>query len=252
MIPSAIHQAATLLSEAFRKEQWLEVLPKNMRPQSREDGYAVQRALVPMLGRVGGWKGGVSSETDEGMFSPVPASRVILSPGRLAFEIFNRPALEGEIGVILAHDLPMREKPYSEKEISEAVASIHPVIEIIDSRFTNPDELDEGHRIADLLLTGALIVGPAAPTWTRPAIKAPAVSVSVDGKGVRSVPQGGNFVSPLLVVSRLASHCARHGIQLKGGQIIATGNRSSPIVPMEANHKAVVRLGGIGEVSVRF
>lgn len=252
MTQAAIHKAATLIADAFRKEHWIEKLPKDIRPENREDGYAIQKALVPMLGMVGGWKGGVSSETDEGMFSPVPASRVLKSPGRLPFHVFQNPALEGEIGVILAHDLPLREKPYSEKEISEAVASVHPVIEIIDSRFRHPDDLEEGERVADLLLTGALVVGPAFPTWTRASIKAPAVTVSLDGVQVRDVAKGGNFVSPFLAVSRLAAHCARHGIPLKGGHVIATGNRSSPVVPMQAGHKAVVSFEGLGDVSVRF
>ena len=75
MTPQQIDQAAQALAGA-RKGQALPGLPQAVRPQSREDAFAIQDAVMAKLGeKPGGWK--VGALPDGGSFvAPIYASAV--------------------------------------------------------------------------------------------------------------------------------------------------------------------------------
>src|SRR5947209_8428543 len=76
MTPQQIDQAATALAAA-RRGQPIPELPAAVRPQSREDSFAIQDAVMAKLGeKPGGWK--VGALPDGGNFiAPIYASAVL-------------------------------------------------------------------------------------------------------------------------------------------------------------------------------
>src|SRR5216110_2485081 len=133
MSPEQVEAAAAALARA-RQDRPISGLPAPVRPQSEADSYAIQDAVIRRLGeRVGGYKVGFSPEG--GIFcAPIYASMVHTSPASLPARGFHLIGIECEIGFRLNQALAQRERPYSRDEVL-AAASLHPTIEIVDSRY---------------------------------------------------------------------------------------------------------------------
>jgi len=159
MTPEQVEQAAGALAAA-RTGQAIPGLPNSGRPQSEADSYAIQDAVVRKLGeRVGGWKVGFSPEG--GIFcAPIYASKVHASPASLPAEGFHVIAIECEIGFRINQALSARAAPYSRDEVL-AAASLHPTIEVVDSRYQDFRSLDRLQVLADNFSNGALVYGAA-------------------------------------------------------------------------------------------
>src|SRR3954470_3136347 len=97
MTPDQIDKAAAALAAA-RKGQPIPALPEGARPQSREDAFAIQDAVLKRLDeRVGGWK--VGALPDGGNFvAPIYASAVKASPATMPARGFHLIGIECEIG----------------------------------------------------------------------------------------------------------------------------------------------------------
>ncbi len=159
------HDASELLLSARRDpSQRLRSFPETLRPKTEEQAYLVQREVAGRLGAVGGWKvGSPAPDSPSYTCAPLPASGIQDSPATVACA--DR-GVEAEIAVRLATDLPPRDAPYTDNDIRAAIASAHPAIEILDSRFVDPDAADPLSLLADSLSHCALVLGPAIPDWT--------------------------------------------------------------------------------------
>src|SRR5436309_8438486 len=119
---------------AARSGTPIAAIPDAARPQFEADSYAIQDAVMRRLDeRAGGWKVGFSPEG--GIFcAPIYASKVHASPASLPAKGFHLIGIECEIGFRLNQALPQQAQPYSRDEVLLA-ASLHPTIEIVDSRY---------------------------------------------------------------------------------------------------------------------
>src|SRR5712671_1110302 len=179
MTQEQIDEAALALATA-RSGKAIAALPEGARPQSEADSYAIQDAVLRRLGeRIGGYKVGFSPEG--GIFcAPIYASKVYASPANLPASGFHVIGIECEIGFRLNQALAQRTQPYSREEVL-AVASLHPTIEIVDSRYTDFRSLDRLQVLADNFSNGALVYG-AASGWQGMDLAHPPIEVTADGK----------------------------------------------------------------------
>ena len=163
MNSTLIDEAARALAAA-RTGQPIAALPDAARPQSEADSYAIQEAVLRRLGeRIGGYKVGFSPEG--GIFcAPIYASRVHASPASLPAKGFHLIGIECEIGFHLDQAFGERVRPYSREEVLTA-ASLHPTIEVVDSRYQDFRSLDRLQVLADNFSNGALVYGTAASGW---------------------------------------------------------------------------------------
>ncbi|HLJ63766.1 MAG TPA: 2-keto-4-pentenoate hydratase, partial [Stellaceae bacterium] len=98
--------------------------------QSEADAYAVQEAVIRALpARIGGWKVGASSPEAEPSTAPLFADLIAESPPRGTLG-----GVEAELAFRVERALPARARPYDEAEAWAAMGSMHPAIEILDSR----------------------------------------------------------------------------------------------------------------------
>ena len=146
---SVAHQrAAEALLEARRKRQWLEAFPAGTHPASEVDAYAVQELVAAELGPVVGWKVGSATLHSEPFRAPIHAASLFESktvPARM----FHLIGVEAEIVYRLGRDLTPREIPYTREEVLDAVISMHPAIEIVDTRFVSLSATDALGQRAD-------------------------------------------------------------------------------------------------------
>lgn len=243
------HDAAELLLSARRDPtQRIAALPGVVAPATAEQAYLVQQAIMDRLGAIGGWKvGSPGPASDVFTCAPLPASGVVTSPA--ATKGSDR-GIEAEIAVRLGADLPAREAPYSADEVRAAIASAHPAIEVLESRFADPDGTDKLSMLADSLQHHSLVVGPAIAEWERIDLMDEAVTVLMDGVAVKQ-GRGNPGGDMIRLVAWLANSGARWAGGLKAGQVVTTGSWTGKDVA-GPGQEARIKFAHCGEAAVRF
>ena len=216
--------AAALLLSAWRDpSQKLNALPTLLIPADEHAAYAVQRRVAEGLGIIGGWKVGAAGPAAPPNCAPLPVTGIQPSPARIAAAPNALRGIEGEIAFRLGADLPPRDEPYGRAEVIAAIAYCLPVIEVLESRFTNPDALDKMTALADGLSHGGLIYGPPAADWQGIDFSREAVRVVVDGVEVKTgvANPGGDMIR---LIAWVADVGARWAGGLKAGQYVTCGS----------------------------
>lgn len=250
MNQTTIDKVADLLIAARRSGVKSPGLPADIRPTEDEDAFAVQEAVVRKLGvTVGGWKVGVPG-TAAPSYAPIFAEDVVAPPQHFAVDRLTLRGVEGEIAIKLGRDLPARGSDYSRAEVEAAIASVHPVIEVVDSRYADFAAATYHEKLADNVSNGALVVGPAVTDWKKLDLGKIPVKFTVGGavltEKVGGVPGNDPVGSLLWLANRLRT---RGG--LKAGQVITTGSCTG--LPLaKAGDSVTTRFEGLGEVTVSF
>jgi 2-keto-4-pentenoate hydratase len=221
-----MHAATALLLDARQTRRLPGALPPEARPADAAAAYAIQDELVAALGGIGGWKVGAASPTAEPGCSPLPASGIVPSGHVFARHAFGLNGLEAELAFTLGRDLPPRTAPYAEADVLAALRSVHPVIEIVDSRFADMRAVDPLSALADFASHGALVVGPGRAAALHLDQTTQAVRLEA-GDALLYEGVGGNAAGDVFrLLAWLANHAAARCGGLRAGQIVTTGSCS--------------------------
>ena len=215
--------AALLLSAWRDPTQKLQALPSVLLPADEAVAYAVQRRVLEALGPIGGWKVGASGPDAPCNCAPMPAAGIHAGPARVHAAPGALRGIEAEIAFRLAADLPPREAPYGRAEVIAAIGACVPAIEVLDSRFVDPDAQDKLSLLADLNTHGGFVYGAPAANWQGIDFAKETVSVTVDGKPLKTAtanPAG----DMIRLVQYLADTGARWAGGLRAGQYITCGS----------------------------
>ncbi len=260
MTPDAVDRAARLLAAARLEKRSIGDLPDDCRPLTVADGYRVQDRLAELLGfDIGGWfcactnreiqeKIGLSGPYCARLFSHV----IHASPARLAPGDFpSSLVLECEFAFRLGHDLPARARPYTREEVAEAVASVHPSIEVVSGVFDDWLDKPIALIIADNGTDGALVHGDGVARWRDIDLAGVAVALAVNGRIVREGSGANVLGDPLEALAWLANARAGRGDGLAAGHIHNTGTCTSLYFAAPGD-EAVADFGPLGEVRLSF
>lgn len=225
-----------------------------------EAAYRMQRALVGRLGRTPtGWKVGCTNAwaqrmtgTDEPFYGRMFAETTHASPARLDSGNLFDPIVEPEIAFRLGADLVPEGAPYGPDEVAAAVAGLMPAIEIVDCRYAAGWPADLVRTIADNGVHACFVTGGEAPDWR--AVDRPGVPVALEMNGGRAAGgSGANALGdPLDVLVWLANKCAAHGVALRAGEVVTTGNIADSAVHAKPGDTAVADFGALGRVEAAF
>ena len=262
MTPAQVEQAADLLLAARLERQPL-VLPASCRPASLDDGYAVQQALVGRLaarrGESVGFKIGATSAKAQaflgvsGPFSGrILGGGVSQSPARLSVGDFVFCLIEPEFALRMASDLPARSAPYEASEVADAVAAVHPAIEVVNSAFGAAwSRAGAPALVADNGVHGAFVLGPACEDWRALDLEAHPVRLEVNGKTVGEGVGANALGGPLTALTWLANQQSAFGRGLLAGDVITTGVVTD-FVEVAAGDEVRADYGALGALQVRF
>jgi len=186
--------------------------------------YAVQEALASRLGPVAAWKVGASSDNAEPNASPLPAAVVRPAGSKLALPPRSMRLIELEVAVRLRHDLRPGDRLISKTQVWDAIESVFPVVEVVDSRLIQGRDAPAPVRLADLQSHGALVWG--APREIHPrAIHLTRLRTRLWFDGVLATDVTGAHAAP--DIWRLIAWLARHA-QARGRGLRAGDNRAGP------------------------
>jgi 2-keto-4-pentenoate hydratase len=196
-----------------------------------------------------GWKVGAPTPDAEPFYAPLHAPTLFADGQRLEGSGFNVIGVEAEIAYVVAHDLPPRNRPYARAEVMAAMATMHPAIEIIDSRYADLGAMDPLSQRADQQNHGALATGPGR---SLPAVIDPSAAVArltIDGTVCAEAAGGNSAGDPVRLLVWLTNWGSRDWGGLRGGQVITTGSCTGTIFARPGT-RVEARFGGLGQVAI--
>jgi 2-keto-4-pentenoate hydratase len=253
-------QAADVLMLHMERGTRLDHLPDALRPSTRADGYAIQsqwqaRSTAPLFG----WKIAATSEAGQRHINvDGPLAGRLLRKGVLAdgatVSLANNlmRVAELELAFSFGRDLPSRPRRYEVDEVMAAVATLHPAIEIPDSRFEDFCAVGAPQLIADNACARWFILGPAVDMpWRHVDLAAHEVSATVVGKSQHEGKGSNVLGDPRLALTWLVNELSAHGVDIRAGQVVTTGTCVVP-VPVVPGDVVRASFGEFGRVSARF
>ena len=247
-------EAGRIILRCWANGEAIEMLPDKCRPSTMAEGYAAQRALADASGEaVVGWKIAATSTSGQrhiNVDGPIAgrllASRVHHGPCEVPFEGNRMAVVEAEFAFVMGSDLPAREDAWSVEEVLAAVATLHPAIEIPDSRFVDFTRAGSAQLAADNACAHEFVLGPATGAhWRAIDLAAQPVRMLVDGQVATTGVGADALGDPRAALTWIANNHAAQGAALRAGDIITTGvcGRPSAIAP---GSRVVADLGPIG------
>ena len=255
--------AAHLLAHARRAMQRMPALPEHVRPMTIDEGYRIQRELVPHLcahfgGDVIGYKIACTNEiarrllhADHPFYGHLLAGTTHSSGARLDPSQFFMRVMEAEFAFQMARDLPPTSAPRSREEVEDAIAGVLPGIEIVDSRFDDWTTVGIPSLIADNDCHGAWIKGALVPNCQSMDLAAQSVNLFVNGTLKQTGSGAAVLGRPLNALLWLVNAMNERGLGLKAGQYVTTGVTTDIYMAAPGDH-VQADFGQVGAVEVTF
>ena len=254
-----IDQAADALLTLWRQRTRCDGLPQSYRPSSRAEGYAVQQSIGDKQQHaLFGWK--IAATSTEGQ-------RHIAVKGPLAGRLFTDRVLRDGASVTLdnnlmrvaeiefafrfARTLPPLTRPYAVNEVLQAVACVHPSIEVPDSRYNDFVQAGEAQLIADNACANMFVLGSRADDWQDFDYVNQAVAVYLNGETVESGFGRNVLGDPRVALAWLVNELSALGISCEPGQVVTTGTCRVPVT-VKPGDVVEADFGVLGKVGCRF
>lgn len=250
-----IAAAAKTLHDRWQAGAKLGDLDPLQRPRDRAEGYAIQAAME-RYGSLFGWKIAATSEAgqkhinvDGPLAGRIFTSRVIADGGTASMAGNEMRVGEPEFAFRMGRDLPPRSAAYSVKDVLDAVDTLHPAIELPDSRFADFVAAGEAQLIADNACAHLFVLGePTAAEWR--AVDLVEHKPVVMLRGQRFIGHGRNVLGdPRIALAWLANELRALGVTLKAGEVVTTGACHPPL-PIQSGDRFEADFGSFGKVSV--
>jgi 2-keto-4-pentenoate hydratase len=251
--------ASRILHGHWRAGTKLGALEQSLRPSNRAEGYAIQGLLENRsAGPLFGWKIAATSAAGQkhiNVAGPM-AGRIlpetVIADGGTAPMTGNEMRVgEPEFAFRMARDLPPRPQPYTTADVLGAVGTLHPAIEIPDSRFADFVKAGEAQLIADNACAHLFVLGAAATADWR-ALDLVEERPVITLRGERYVGHGKNVLGdPRVALAWLANELRELGVTLRAGQVVTTGTCHPPL-PIQSGDRFAADFGALGKVTVAF
>ena len=261
---TSAQQAAQVIWAHWLSGQVLSALPEACRPTTASQGYAAQAQLPVVSGRqVVGWKIAATSANGQahinvsGPLAGRLLSGQVLESGAAVPSAGNRMRVaEPEFAFVMAQDLPPQAAPYTQQQVMASVASLHPALEVPDSRLEPFTAAGEAQLLADNACARHFVLGPAAPdVWRELDLSTYPVQAQVQHGQLLKYTRdgtGGNVLGdPRIALTWIANQLSSLGITLEKGHVVTTGTCMVPL-ELQPGDSASADYGPLGRVEMIF
>ena len=258
MDTAAQQELARLLAGLRRDGRQQSGLDDRLVPPDKPTAYRIaamvaEELRLPVLG----WKIAAMKEemqkalrTDSPIYGRVYFTKA--TPVSVVHSRLASPIPEIEYQARLGNDLPPREKAYTVEEVTDAVESLHPGLELAECRFVHDAMFPPLPAIlADGAGSGTIIYGPPITDWRRRDIAGQEVTLSSHGKIRRKGTAAAALDHPMVPLAWLANELSRTGVGMKAGQMISTGTLTGMLAP-KPGETFIADFGPFGSVSLAF
>lgn len=252
--------AAVLLWTHWQQRTRIDELPPECRPADRAEGYSVQDEIVRLSGQhIAGWKIAATSLAGQkhiGVEGPLAsallANRVFESGATVPLDGNIMKVAEAEFAFRFKTALPTRPEPYTMQEVLTAVGSLHPAIEIPDSRYNAFGGVGAPQLIADLACACWFVLGSAASAdWRARDLLTHAVTAYRNGTQAATGCGANVLGDPRIALLWIANELRMFGQGLQASQFVTTGTCIIP-VSIVPGDEVRADFGDFGSVEVRL
>jgi len=252
--------AADLIWQLWNAGEVIDDLPLDLKPHSRTEGYAIQAVLEDLSKRpLFGWKIAATSKAGQehiGVSGPIAgrvlAERAFEDGADLVFGENRMRVAEPEFAFRFATALKPRRKEYTLEDVLGAVGSLHPAIEIPDSRFENFATVGEAQLIADNACAHEFILGSATEAdWRAIDLSQHKATIEAVGGEVHDGIGANVLGDPRDALLWLVQEVTGLGLTIEAGQIVTTGTCAEPL-DIEPGDEVIADFGALGDVNVSF
>jgi 2-keto-4-pentenoate hydratase len=260
MTEQDIQFAATVLRKNWQQSHRIRQLPEHCRPLDRSEGYAIQARLADLSGQaIAGWKIAATSSAgqahirvDGPLAGRLLKERVLNDGATISLSGNLMRVAEAEFAFRFRRDLEKRQQPYSMAEVLSAAGSLHPAIEVPDSRFEDYTAVGASQLIADNACACWFILGPPVEVdWHQFDL----VQHKVDGyRNLERAASGSGanvLGDPRVALTWIANELSQLGDGLRAGQVVTTGTCITPI-SVAPGHQVRMDFGTFGSVEAQF
>jgi 2-keto-4-pentenoate hydratase len=255
-----IHGAAAILWQHWQQSTRLDELPARCRPGTRAEGYAIQAEVAKLSGQsIAGWKIAATStagqqhiRVDGPLAGCLLSARALEGGARISLAGNHMKVAEAEFAVRMGTPLPKRAEAYSVSEVLAAVASLHPAIEVPDSRYEDFTRVGAAQLIADVACACWFVLGPATRAdWRVIDLARHSVAAYRNG-ALAGQGSGANVLGdPRSALAWIANELSTYGDGLRAGDVVITGTCLTP-VPVFAGDSVKADFGEFGVFEVAF
>jgi 2-keto-4-pentenoate hydratase len=255
-----IQAGCDLLWRCWQDGTVIDALPGELRPESRAEAYAIQARLEARSpSALFGWKIAATSRAGQahiGVEGPLAgrllAERAFADGARLRFGANRMRVVEPEFAFRFARDVPPRSRAYEVDEVLDAVAALHPAIEVPDSRYADFARVGAAQLIADDACAHEFVLGPEADEgWRALDLARHVVRAAVAGKLEREGVGANALGDPRRALTWLVNELSGIGVTLLAGQFVTTGTCAVPL-PIAPGDAVRADFGVLGAVGLRF
>ena len=252
--------AGDIVWEHWRDGRRMAALPESVRPRSRAEGYDAQAALArhsaePLFG----WKIAATSlagqqhlNVDGPLAGRLFRDRVFESGAHVPFGANGMCVAEAEFAFRMAVDLPPRREPYRVDDVIDAVATLHPAIEIPDSRFDDVTVVGAAQLVADNACAHYFVLGAATTAdWRRMDLAEHAVSGTAGQRETRHGKGANVLGDPRAALTWLVNELSGINVTLRAGEVVTTGTCIVPL-PIRPWDRVRANFGELGAVEAQL
>jgi 2-keto-4-pentenoate hydratase len=252
--------AASILWQHWQERTRIDELPPDCRPADRAAGYSAQQEIVKYSGQaVVGWKIAATSAAgqkhigvDAPLAGPLLANRVLENGATVPLDGNIMRVAEAEFAFKFRSALPRRANPYTQAEVLAVVESLHPAIEVPDSRYNDFARVGAPQLIADTACSCWFVLGAATGAgWRTRDLAAHTVTACRNGEQVATGTGANVLGDPRVALTWLVNELRTFGDGIKAGQFVTTGTCVVP-VPIEPGDSIRADFGEFGSAEANL
>jgi 2-keto-4-pentenoate hydratase len=250
--------AGAILWQHWQQRTRIDQLPPECRPLDRAAAYSAQKEIVQFSGQdVVGWKIAATSAAgqkhigvDGPLAGPLLANRVLADGASVPLVGNIMMVAEAEFAFKFARALPNRTNPYTQDEVLAAVESLHPAIEVPDSRYKDFVTVGAPQLIADTACADWFVLGArTSADWRSRDLVTHEVALYRNGEKAATGSGVNVLGDPRIALAWLVNELRTYADGIAAGQFVTTGTCVIP-VPIQRGDKVRVDFGDFGTADV--
>ena len=260
MLESARIAASDLLVACWEEGRRIDGLPDHLRPTTTLEGYAIQAELLRRTGSsLFGWKIAATSKAGQQhinvagpLAGRILAKNVRAERSAISLQGNHMRVAEVEFAFKMKADLPARAMTYRVEEVKAATGTLHPAIEVPDSRFEDFTRVGAAQLIADDACAHLFVLGQATPaSWRDYDLSQQLVKATMAAKSDFQGTGANVLGDPLVALTWLVNELSDLGVGLQAGEVVTTGTCVAPI-PVAPGDWISADFGPFGMIDISF
>ena len=252
-----IDRAAEVIRSSWTQGLAVDYVKGDLWPDTVDQGYAIQAQLANLRREpVVGWKiaatavaGRSHINVDRPLAGRLYSSICHKDEDEVVFGSNRMAVAEAEFVYTLGKDLPFRDTPYTQQEVIDSIATLHPGLEFPDSRFKDFTLPGTAGLIADNACAANFVLGkPTAEPFDIQALDAHATTLYINNEEATSGHGSDVLAGQLSALMWIVNTLNDLEIGLNAGQFITTGVTGMP-APVKQGDYVKADLGKFGSVS---